>query len=387
MKTLLLSLPLLFLSIFAFAQYPVITYNYEKNHFNEGLPLPAEKYFIIAGEVRPTTMLVVAELYTDTGKEGREPLHTNSWKRQFDNTGTTFQVPIHHNLRGGEEFDIRLLFYERVKPAGVQNIRTTLFQSLDTYLLQHLGQKKGKIRLLKSSKALIEDMNQIVKQGLGYYKSQIGFEFNGFSEVAKNQLDLLTKQQYRESLWTDSVSLTQSRDNPVAAVLEQLHAEVNTILNGGLYVIRDIRKIEDYPSEKVRNVLTLHGGYGGAAFNYSLRDPEFSSSAMAGITLPLGKRVFNSRFWSNTAIMVGVYLQDFETEQEGVRATSPIVSRPLYAGLGYRVFQFIRLSAGVTVLENRAASDAVPKQFSEDIYIRPYVGLTADIRLWLGWGK
>ena len=58
--------------------------------------------------------------------------------------------------------------------------------------------------------------------------------------------------------------------------------------------------------------------------------------------------------------------------------TGPIFKVPAYAALGYRAFQFIRINAGVTVLENTAQSS---------VKVYPFIGISAELNLSLRLAK
>ncbi len=90
---------------------------------------------------------------------------------------------------------------------------------------------------------------------------------------------------------------------------------------------------------------------------------------------------------SNSAVILGFYFQDFDNDQ-GVKATGPIFGKPVYAGFGYKVYEFIRISAGVAFLQNEADGNGTPALDIDDgLYLRPFVGITADINFWAGFSR
>jgi len=66
-----------------------------------------------------------------------------------------------------------------------------------------------------------------------------------------------------------------------------------------------------------------------------------------------------------------------------------IVGRPVYLGLDYKLFEFVRFNAGAAFLEKTEmiVSGAEAGQTNTKAFIRPFVGLSARIDLSIGFGK
>ena len=162
-----------------------------------------------------------------------------------------------------------------------------------------------------------------------------------------------------------------------------LHGEVDNILNAHLLMVTDNKQIFDYPTEKGRQSVALNIGYGGAPLQKDGDRVAVGSSPYLGISLPFGNAVLGSKFWRNTSLTTGVFLNDFEN-LDGLRVTGPIVGRPVYLGLGYRMLDFLRLSAGVTALQD--VDDANNFSFKK-AYLQPFIGISVEINVWMGLGK
>jgi hypothetical protein len=65
-------------------------------------------------------------------------------------------------------------------------------------------------------------------------------------------------------------------------------------------------------------------------------------------------------------------------DRNNVDYIGPIFNVPVYGALGYRAFRFIRVNAGVTVLENIS---------SQNIQIYPFIGISAELNLSLSLAK
>ncbi len=371
---------------FSFAQYETVEFNYEKSTFNNGQPLPAETYFEITGQISRTINMVEVQIYDENGYPERDPLYSKIWKRPFNNTTERFVVPLNYNLRGAEEYDFAVLYFRKASEGEIAAFKKELYANLDAYIDQNLDFTQKRISLLKDTRSMVEDMNQIVHSAMSYYRTQINREFEGFSDLVKDDIERVEDSKQNRILGrksTEAENLARKKEL-VDDLKTRVHAEVGYILNSGLLALADLKSVDNYKTEKTQTIFTLHGGYGGAYFDESRKNDLFGSGFMAGVTLPLGKKQFSSPFWSNTSIMAGVYFSDFKLD-DGITATGPLLKRPYYLGVGYKFYRFLRISAGATLLENDGQVNG--QDVSSAIYVRPYISLTADINLWIGLAK
>ena len=366
---------------FAWAQKPTITFNYERSSFNMDQPLPAEQFFFVTGDIRPDVSMV--EVVFQPGKRNKEyVLYQTLWKRSFNDTKQSFLVPINYKLRGNTEYDITVNYYRNVTTQELRNLQQVLFSELDTYIDQSIVLSKKRIRLLKGVSAMVSDMNTIVGSALTYYRNNNNIRFEGFSNIVQDKLKITTSNPLRKNQIEEA-----DRDQQVRELKSMVQAEVANLLNAGFSILANSRTADSYPTERAQNMLTVHVGYGGVFLNDRVEDLNTGSGGMAGITLPLGKRAFAPRLMSNSAVILGFYFQDFDNDS-GVKATGPIFGRPVYAGFGYKVYDFIRVSAGVTFLENKYDQNAngggapSPVETDDSFYLRPFVGVMADINFW-----
>ncbi len=157
--------------------------------------------------------------------------------------------------------------------------------------------------------------------------------------------------------------------------------EASYLFNTGLSILADSKYVDNYPVENTKTILTIHGGYGGVYLGGGTENLSYGSGFRAGLTFPLGKKAYVSKFWSNSAIITGFYFNNFETDND-VEVSGPIFKRPTYLGLGYKVFNFIRISAGATFLENQDTAGGLDN-LGNKVFIRPFIGIQADLNLWM----
>ncbi len=390
MRALILGILFLLGSYTAKAQYQNITFNYEKSYFNGSLPLPAEKKFMVTGNVNPKVQLVEIKIYRDNIDD--EPLYSANWKRIYGNNMASFSVPVNYVLRGNSDYTFVVNYFE---PAA-RNERAALMKSiskgLKAYIDQSIEISNRNVRLKENYKVIMSDLNTIVNSGMGNYKNKSNIYFSGFSDIVKakvKEIDnaSLTKAAYvvKTAPEEEKRSIKQKYISKLLNdLLDLTVSEVSQVINTELLVITDSRIVRNYPTEKTINTIALNAGYGGVYDSGEIDNLTYGSGPFAGLSFSLGKKAFTSPFWSRTSISAGVFLTNLDLGN-GKEVSGPLVNRPLYLGLGYKVLRFVRLNAGMTALQRGTTS------FSDfninKVYTRPYIGASIEFNLWLGLDK
>jgi hypothetical protein len=389
MKKIFTLLIALLISYPLFAQYETVVFNYDRMYFNEGQPLPAEKPFILTGSVGKDVAMVEVAIYgsSDTSKE---PLFVNSWKRRPGNPENRFVVPMNYPLRGNDKYTFLINFYEAASAMQQQQLLHQLNSALHAYIDQSYVVSRSSVVLHKHPRNMRSDMNAIVHQGLGLYRSQINYRFDGFSDIVLDKLDQINSMRLRrarrnivatEGESSEALRLKYAQDQ-VEALKSLVSQEIAQFANAPLHALTDTRKITDYASQKTRNVLALNVGYGGVYYSGGFDDFSSATAPYAGISIPFGRAPFNSPFWTKSSLSAGVFLRnlDFGDDNE---ATGPLVKRPIYLALGYRALPFVRVHAGATVLQSSQASTSISDFNLDRLYVRPFIGLSLELNLWM----
>lgn len=139
----------------------------------------------------------------------------------------------------------------------------------------------------------------------------------------------------------------------------------------------DVRIVNAYPTEKKPHTLPLNFGYGAFAMKRTLSSTEYLNGPYVGLSFPLENKTFQ-KFLGNASISTGVFLQNFESKS-GNQISGPLVNLPIYAGLGYKMFNVMRFNAGAVMINMEEVNSS-----SNTNYIQPYVGLSLEFNLWLG---
>jgi hypothetical protein len=384
LKTSIICIILWSIGLQNFAQTNTIVFDYEKTSLNENQALPAEKHFTITGSVSPQVTMVEIAIFSEKSRYKQPPLYQALWKRNFNNQNQQFYLPINYKLRGNEPYDFEIRYYRQATVNEIQNLRNDLFAALEAYLQQNLVLGKSKLSIRNPANKMLNDLNTLVKTSLIYYKNQAEIPFNGFSDLVKEKLRIIEQHSLgpAQRLFTGK---TKKEANFLQRnqFLEELKAlifkEVAYLINTGMNVIGDSKIVDNVMTEKTPNFLTLHLGYSGTAFYEN--DETFLSGLNAGITIPWGKQNLAKAFWRKSALVVGVYINNFKVNDETI--SGPIISRPFYVGLGYKVVPFVRLTAGATFLETgKNINGNQISQFGDKVHLKPFVGVAIDFDLW-----
>ncbi len=79
-----------------------------------------------------------------------------------------------------------------------------------------------------------------------------------------------------------------------------------------------------------------------------------------------------------------MFINNFKNAADST-ITGPLVDRPVFAGLGFRIYDFINFNAGMVATSTTKQNLSTIK--TEDIKLRPFIGLNFQFNLWLGVNK
>lgn len=388
--TLLFSIFILLSSSTLMAQYETVLFDYERNYFNQGQPLPAESYFILSGQIDTDIELVEALVFR-AQKKDEKPLYQASWKRRFNNReGETFEIPMNYKLRGNNSYNLHFKTYKRSNNQEKDRLFENITTSLNNYVDGVIAVDKKRLDITQPAGSMIQDLNDIVSQGTTLYRNKINYDFPGFSDIIKNKIKQLNQAKLSKA-WIVFGDRNQKKYDAQKKYAEQLiselknalYTELKPMLNAELLVLVDSKEVEDYPVEKTRNIISINAGYGGVHFAGGLNNLTYDSGFYLGLSIPLANSALSNPFLSNTSISLGAFIKNMQDENE-IEVTGPIFRRPYFVGLGYKAFQFVRINAGVTVIEAKRETF----QFNiNEVRVRPFVGISAELNLWLGLGR
>jgi len=353
------------------AQYTKVNLDFESSYIGENDPLPAAENLLLSGAIPTYIDRLEVKIYPSKGRQHKEALHTSVWQRPLGNKDAAYSLPIHYKLRPSSQYDIAITFFRSVKAQEREALLQLILRRTKLYLDSQRSPNDQAIRWEQKPKKLLRAMNGLLRTDLKQYRAALTASQEEFSELVRLQLEKM------ESIKGNRDSLKRST-NPQEAfqVLEQLlQAELVRIIPEQIYRAADSRYLEDCPTEDKRGALSINAGYGGTYLSGDLGETfEYDTAPYAGLSFPLGNSNFAPRIFSNTYLGFGLFLDNLDNGEEGA-LSGPVVGRPIYASLDHRLFQFIYLNAGATLLEKEKADD------SSVLLIRPFIGLSAKINL------
>jgi hypothetical protein len=319
--------------------------------------------FIFSGEVSPHVDAIEIAIYKP---KGNKALYKSQWQKSQTKDSETFRVSMNYRLQGNAEYDIRFTYFEKLDKASKAAIQQEIEDQISYYLKQHTSEKKEHIQLNKSASQINNDLNNILLQGLAGYRHSQG-EVASFSNMMEEQIKGL-----------EGIATNQQ----VEMLVKLLSKEVNKLLRSDWWEVVGKREVKNYPTEKIPGVFALNLGYGGALINGDADNFSYSNGPYVGVSIPLSNRSYVSPLLKNTSISLGAFTDNFE-DPNGKVYTGPIFGRPYYAGLGYSIFRFVRVNAGVVAMEEVIEDGNNGGNFSlnlDRIKLQPFIGVCAEIR-------
>lgn len=386
----LLTCCLLLLSGNLLAQYQAVTYDHEKVVFGENQPLPAESHIMLQGTVQPHVGIVEVDILDQKGKDNRLPLYTNHWRRPEGSTKDLFMLPINFRLKSSSAYDIRINYYTPINNIECQVLDSVLNSYIALYLEQAIGINRNSLELKQNERQIMRSLNTIVYKGFQLYRNRTNRPFDGFSDLVRLKL-----QQIKNTSLNKGKVVFQDQDKQDAKVAfrqkllaelrQMLRTELNQYLHLKWYKLIDSQYINDYSTEKGRRTIALQGGFGGAYISGTTQNLVIGAAPFVGLAFPLSNRPAHSKFLNNLSVTLGIFVLDFQGANNSV-VSGPIFKRPTYVGLSYKLFRFVHLNAGATFLEDANTAGQL-SGIERRVFVRPFIGVSAQVDLWLDFSK
>jgi len=364
------------------AQYETITYDYERNYFNQGQNLPAEEYIMMNGVVPQEVQMIIVEIYKPQ-RWREKPLYKTLWTRSFSNNAETFELPLNYKLRSSEQYNFLISYFKKASKVQAATLSRNLESNMRNYLSTVITTKSTGFQFHKPVNNIMGDLRDIVLQTTQYYTSKIYFDFDGFSEIIRNKLKrmkTLRKDDFPYSV--DDPSFAKERveylDNSYEQLVELVELEIEQRLGDEMLILADVREVIEYNVERTRNHLAINVGYGAVYLEGDVDNLVYDSGPYVGMSIPLGNRTFSPLILSNASLSFGFFTKNFE-DSSGNVVTGPVFGRPLFAALGYNTLQFLRFNAGVSIVEFESLNGEADR-----LRVQPFVGVSAELKLWLG---
>lgn len=374
-----------------YAQKKTILIEPQKRKINQDALLPAQTYFTIQVPVSSRTGIMLLNVYK--GKTVSDKIESNSWTRPVQFSGEFAEIPVDLKLKSNSNYTFQLTIYNLLSDSERTNLRDILSASVVSYLDAAIENEDSKIIVSRKSDQLIKDLNDIVNKGLSDYQNIQRKNFEGFSDIVKLKIQQLTNAQLKNAGYNLNKRTLDSSTNDQelrAAYSAKLRIELKQLILAELHNYLGMEFVKLYDSfvisnqftEKTQTVLPLFIGYGAVYFSGNARNLNYDSKPYAGFSIPLGRG--DGKYFSRTTFIMGVFLTNFK-DSDNNTITGPIVDRPVFAGLGFRIYDFINFNAGAVATSTSKQNLSNIK--TENIKVYPFIGLNFQFNLWLGVNK
>ncbi len=353
------------------AQYATVNFDLEKNYFNEGQPLPAEKNLMFTGIIPEGVSRIEIDIFA-----GKKVDYTAIWKKAFasDNTNN-FNLAVNYKLRASDQYDFRVGFFQNMSFEQTNDLREQLTEQVAGYLVAGVKRSGQAVELAERTTKMMQRANEMMETGLVGYRRSDDAGFPGFSNAVSQQLQAYDKVKM------DSLSF----ERVGGSLYEKVKVEIDQYIKGDWSKLLFSRFIDDYETEQKRRSLSINVGYGGVHLSGDLDEFNYSDGPYIGLLLPISSSIRAPKFFQNTSLNLGVYLSKIG-EVDNNAYSGFVIDQPLFAGLNFKLFQFIGLDAGATLLEQRRIGGGLDGD-NQNILVRPYVGLSARFDISIGLGK
>lgn len=370
------------------AQVRNVTYDFQKNTFDNDNDLLSETRFTLTGFIDESVQLVELEIYEGLNKKGeKKDYYSTYWLKDKSDDGNQFYLSVKKPLRQSDKYDFDIRFYRSLTKEEIAYTQSSIITSFQNYLVTIAKTDAKELKIHISPEEIQQGMNTIVAEGLVKYRTR-GLEgFPGFSDILISQLEdfaSISGRVAKSIIKDENNSLTDVYAEKIADIMEQAELEVEQYFNQEVLVLDEVKTVTDHPTERQKNIVALNAGYGGAWFNGNLNNFDYGHAPYVGVSFPLGKKAFSSKFWSNSSISAGVFVMNFK-DNDGNKIKGPIIQVPLYVAFGYKFFRFLRFNAGAVLLEKKEDDGQFVNV--DKIFVRPFVGLSIELNFWADFAK
>ncbi|HET8829662.1 MAG TPA: hypothetical protein VFM79_09985 [Pelobium sp.] len=359
-----------------FAQKPTVNLDLRTKQFDNGRLLPAEKNFNIAIKVGASVELVELEI---AKKLDREPFYTSSWQKLASELGGYALLPVNYKLSSATDFSFRIKSYRKLKQEDKLKIADQISASSKNYLKSAIVKGRNGYEFRESYDKLFKALNEIVSAGLKAVKPSYGIAKDSYSSILEVMIKNLDGVKYK-SLLKDTADANYTA--ALTDIENQIDNEIVQMVNSYTFILTDVIEIDSYPSEKTMNFLSVNAGYGAVYNSGTYKSLNYSSGPVVGVSFPLANYATNNSFISRTSFSTGLFLQDFDGGQD-TTITGPLINKPIYAALGYRFLNFVKVSAGTSIVQEKYNLTNT----RSNIKFKPFISLGIELDLWLGLKK
>jgi hypothetical protein len=387
------SLSILLLSCLqpTYGQRKIVVIDPDSRKMNQGNALPAQTYFDL--QVPVSNEIGIIQVQIHKGRSENNLVEKTSWSRPMNFRSNLAEIPVDIQLKSNTSYTFDVTIYSLLNDSDKVHLHAIVRQNISNYLNAAYETTDKGITAARKSDQVLNDLNSIVVRSLKDLKSLRDTRFEGFSDIVKLKLLQVDNARLSNAVYnidkrnTDTLSTdTTVKADYAVQLMEELESiivsEIDNYLDTDFVKLYDKLVIRNQVTERTQTVLPLFIGYGAVYLGGNVDNLEYDARPYAGFSIPFGRG--NGAWFSRTSFVLGVFINNFKDADDNV-ITGPVVDRPVFAGLGFRIYDFIHFNAGVVATST--AKQNLSNIKTENIDLRPFVGINAQFNLWLGLNK
>ncbi len=375
----------------SYAQKKVVVIDLDSRKMNQGNPLPAQSYFDLQVPVNDEVGIIQVDIHR--GRSNNNLIEQTSWSRSINFRSNLAEIPVTIQLKSNTSYTFDITIFSLLTDSESAHLRGIVHQNISNYLNAAFEANDKGISAARKTDQVLTDLNSIVSRSLKDFRTLRDTRFEGFSDIVRLKLQQVNNARLSNAEFNveRSAGDTLATESSVKAdyaikLMSELQSiilsEIDNYLAADMVKLYDKLVIRNQVTERTQTVLPLFIGYGGVYLGGNLDDLDYDSQPYAGLSIPFGRG--NGAWFSRTSFVLGVFLKNFKDADNNL-ITGPVVDRPVFAGLGFRIYDFIHFNAGVVATSTEKQNLSNIK--TENIGLKPFVGINAQFNLWLGLNK
>ncbi|RYY31035.1 MAG: hypothetical protein EOO04_02755 [Chitinophagaceae bacterium] len=375
----------------SYGQRKTVVVDPDSRKMNQGNRLPAQTYFDI--QVPVSDEIGIIQVNIHKGRNNDNLIEKASWSRPINFRSNLAEIPIDIQLKSNASYTFDMTIYSMLSDSESVHLRGIVHQNIRNYLNAAFETNNKGITTARKTEQVLSDLNGIVTRSLKDFRSLRDTEFEGFSDIVKLKLQQVDNARLSNAAFNiqrtpaDTLATdTSLKADYAVKLMDELQSiifsEVDNYLDTDFVKLYDKLVIRNQVTERTQTVLPLFIGYGGVYLGGNVDNLEYDSQPYAGFSIPFGRG--NGAWFSRTSFVLGVFINNFKDADDNT-ITGPVVDRPVFAGLGFRIYDFIHFNAGVVATST--AKQNLSNIKTENIDLQPFIGINAQFNLWLGLNK
>jgi len=361
----LLVLP--WLTTVSLAQQQAFVYlDYAENTLNGGQALPAYQDILLVGAVSEQMNMVEVQILPK-GEPYAEPLYRTRWKNPPDTQPEMFKIALDYQLRPGKTYDFKFQYYSILTDRERADLIRLVLNQLSEVIYD--ATEAQKLGIGKAPTALIPRLNATVLNQLKRYRPQTEVPWEGFSDLVVQKLNDLEALESLDSLNDIRQEIYEQRRTELLRSLEDVvQREALQYVDQPMALLVDARYVSGVRVQRSNSTFGLSAGYVWVYLEGQLDDDlRIDAAPYVGLSFsPSNPEA--APFLRKGSLHAGFFLTRLKRHPRK-EYTGPAFDRPIYLGLDYKIYRWLRFSAGGVLLQEDNMNGEQP------LLIRPFVGL------------